>query len=306
LRTETFDWPEQVIDLARNAQHRQLPHVLAEVCDAASGVGRYGDAVRYGLEAIALNDDDDHYDFNINSYWKTGFAIGSLGEFDQALSVMRVGAEHPADHPVRSNLAYLNIFACFGEVAIPEHESAEAIAQLKASPMPTIRGGGFWVQGMLAANVDVPAAIAHYRQAIEIAVESGSRILEESVRGSHVGLMARTDDVEAALTGFTPIVDAWQTSMGDTYTLTGMAELVTWLARLGYSDGAARLAGVGMRGEGLDTWTNPPPELAALPEVMGEAEFAAAYEAGAALDFRAAGELAHQLLAQVRADHLAT
>jgi hypothetical protein len=37
---------------------------------------------------------------------------------------------------------------------------------------------------------------------------------------------------------------------------------------------------------------------------MGEVEFTAAFETGAALDPRAAAELAHQLLAQVRADHL--
>jgi hypothetical protein len=42
----------------------------------------------------------------------------------------------------------------------------------------------------------------------------------------------------------------------------------------------------------------------ALPETMGDEALSAALEAGAALDLRAAGELAHQLLAQVRAHHL--
>jgi hypothetical protein len=53
-------------------------------------------------------------------------------------------------------------------------------------------------------------------------------------------------------------------------------------------------------------WPDSPPELVTLPETMGDEAFTAAFEAGAALDPRATGELAHQLLAQVRADHLPT
>ncbi len=67
LRTETVGWPEQPLDLARRDHHRQLPHLLTAACDAATGVGRLGDAVSYGLEAITLNHDDRH-DFAIYAY----------------------------------------------------------------------------------------------------------------------------------------------------------------------------------------------------------------------------------------------
>jgi tetratricopeptide (TPR) repeat protein len=308
LRTETFDWPEQVIDLARRTQHRQLPHLLAEACDAANGVGRLGDAVRYGLEAIALNDDDDSYDFSFEAYFKTAFAMVASGQFDQAMQVVRVGAEHPADAPVRGNLAYLHVFAAMLDVAIPDDERAAAIAQIKASPMPAIRGVAPWVQAILATDVDVRAAIDLYEQAIDIAVECGGRSLEESCRGQQLGLLTQTDDLDAALTGFSRSVDTWQV-MADVYARMGVFALVTWLAGLGYHDGAARLLGAINRGLPAyaghgESATKLAPEIVALPKLMGEAEFEAAYEAGIALDPRAAAELAHQLLATVRAERL--
>jgi hypothetical protein len=91
--------------------------------------------------------------------------------------------------------------------------------------------------------------------------------------------------------------------MGDGNAGMGMTVLMRWLEGLGYHDGAARLFGVLTQGR-LETWPNPPPEVAALPDALGEAGFTAAIEAGGALDPRAAAELAHRVLAQVRADHL--
>jgi hypothetical protein len=116
-------------------------------------------------------------------------------------------------------------------------------------------------------------------------------------------LLARTGDVEAALTGFGQRVEAFQAAMGDTYARNGLRYLVAWLARLGYHDGAARLYGAVTRGH-PDTWMTAMPEVAGLADVMGDAAFTAAFGEGAALDPRATGELAHQLLAQIRADRL--
>jgi hypothetical protein len=84
-----------------------------------------------------------------------------------------------------------------------------------------------------------------------------------------------------------------------------VGSLVIWLARLGYHDGAGRLCGASIRGR-PDFWPDPPPEIVTLPDTMGHDAFTAAFQSGAALDPRATAELAHQRLAQVRAEHLDT
>ena len=298
LRSDTFDWPEQVLALARQVEHRQLPRLLGQACDAATGTGRYGDAVQYGLEAIALND-DDRYDFDIYAYHTTAMALFVFGDLERSLQTVRVGAEHPDDQPIRANLLYLHVLRYLAGIVIPEHESVAAIAQLAASPMPAMRAGGFWLQANLVAAGDTPAAIALYQQAID--VNSGARTLEEMCRSMQLELIAQTDDLDAVFTGFAHVVDAWQNSLGDVYTGRGLGALVIWLVGHGYHDHATQLMGAQLRGR-RESWINPPPEIVMLPEVMGEAEFAAAFEAGAALDVHAVAELARTVLAQARRD----
>jgi tetratricopeptide (TPR) repeat protein len=301
-RTETVGWPEQALDLARRDQHRQLPLLLAAACDAASSVGRYDDAIGNGLEAITLNH-DDRYNFTIHAYWTTAVALFSDAEVDQAIGVLRNGAEHPADAPARPNLVYLHVLARFGGVVISTEETMDAVTQLKASSMPALRAGGLWVQAMAVADDDPSAAIALCQQALD--ADTGSRSTEESVRGFQLGLIAQTGDIDAALNGFTHIIDAYQASSGDHYTRSALSFLVIWLARLGYHDGAARLAGAITRGR-PDWWPDPSPEIVTLRDTMGNDAYIAAVQAGAALDPRATGELAYRLLTQVRADHLDT
>ncbi|HUS41896.1 MAG TPA: hypothetical protein VMY16_04445 [Ilumatobacteraceae bacterium] len=65
-----------------------------------------------------------------------------------------------------------------------------------------------------------------------------------------------------------------------------------------------RLGGAGTRGT-FGQWVDQFSEAAAFRDTMGDDAFAAAVKAGATLDPRATGELARQLLAEVRADHLA-
>jgi tetratricopeptide (TPR) repeat protein len=295
LRSETSGWCEEILLAARRSGHRQLPRLLAEACDSATGTFRYDDAIRYGLEAIELND-DDRYEPSFWTYQTAGFVLGFSGDLERGLSVFRAGAEHPVDHPARLNLAMLHVFAAMGEVPLPGHEVSEALASIAASPMPIARAIGLWTQAWLAAGHDVPAAISYYQQAIDLSVDSGDRTVEQTCRGFQLGLLAQTDDLASALTGFATIVDAWAIS-GDRYTSTAMAQLVALLARLGYHDGAAHLLGT------LPENMTGFPEILAMQDAMGAVAYTNAYQAGTALDRRSAAELAHQLITQARNDH---
>ncbi len=303
LRAETFGWPDEVLEMARQDQHRELPLVLSMACDVATLVGRLGEAVRYGLDAVALHA-DGRFEVALNAYINAGFALSHSGRIDECLAMFRAGAEHPVDYPSRACLAYLHAFAGILAVAMPDEERRAAIADLAASPMPTIRAAGFWVRAIYAAIDDVPAAIALYQQAIDISAASGGRILEETCRGFQLGLLAQTDDLDAALTGFARAVDVWQVR-ADHYTVTGLAELARLLAHLGFHAGAARLVGaVAPREMPLNAYGNWKSAVETMRDAMGPDAFTAAFEGGRALSPHAAAQLAHELIAQARADHL--
>ncbi len=104
-----------------------------------------------------------------------------------------------------------------------------------------------WVQAMSIADDDPSAAITLCQQALD--TDTGNRASEESIRGFQLGLIARTGDTEAALAGFTRIIDAYQESSGDHYTGAAIRAVVEWLARLGYHEGAAQLFGALTRGQ---------------------------------------------------------
>src|SRR5207248_8246023 len=51
LRTETFGWAAEVVDLARRIEHHKLPLLLTMAADSAWGLGLLDEAKRFGHEA---------------------------------------------------------------------------------------------------------------------------------------------------------------------------------------------------------------------------------------------------------------
>jgi hypothetical protein len=97
-------------------------------------------------------------------------------------------------------------------------------------------------------------------------------------------------------------VNTWQI-MGDGFAAAGVTELANMLARLGYHDGAARLHGATDPGLDPDKAAGTIPLMWPERDMMGRDRFNDAYQAGTRLSPQAAGELAHQLIAQARAEH---
>jgi predicted ATPase/class 3 adenylate cyclase len=301
LRTETFGWPGEVVDLARQLEHRKLPQLLSMASDSAWAMGHLDEAKRYARESIALIDDPRFEPFTV-AYIDLAEIAMFEGDVDAGLELLRTGAAHPADHADRILLAcFLGFGGLVGEY-LPDDELAEALAQIKMAGVPL--GIAFALSGQAAslAERDIAAAIELYQEAINIFESCGNRLIQQRVRARLAGLLATSADPERALASFVEIVDAWRIN-GDTMLSEGIAQLAVLLARLGHHDGAARLYGAVTRGFSLDALV---PELDATMttarEVMGDTAFRAACDAGAALSYEAAGELACDLITHARAE----
>ena len=184
LRTETFGWAEEVIELAREAGNRRLPLLLAAASDSATSMGRVDDAVRFGREAVSLND-DARYDPDVLVYVQTGFALMTRGDVDGSLRVLRTGAQHPTDRVTRVSLGDLH------GVRFPDDEIDRAVAELAATATPSMQAAGFWVQALKIAENDIAAAIALYQRAIDTPSTVGDGSWWRPVAGSSWGCLLK-------------------------------------------------------------------------------------------------------------------
>jgi hypothetical protein len=183
---------------------------------------------------------------------------------------------------------------------LPKDEVAEGLAQINAVGFPTAMAWALAGKGALVAQDDTVASIELYQQAIDILASCGNRQLGDATRAELVSFLARGEDPERALASFVDIVSDWQIC-GDTWLASGIGHLVALLARLGHDDGAARLYGAVTRGIELDALVpGLDVTISGLREAMGDAAFSASRDAGAALSYQAAGELARGLIQRAR------
>src|SRR2546428_9608578 len=104
----------------------------------------------------------------------------------------------------------------------------------------------------------------------------GDRLLEQTVQGQLVSLLARSEDPDPALASFVAIVNDWQIC-GDTLLAPGIGHLVVLLARLGHHDGAARLDGAVTREIELDALVpGSDGTISAVRQSLGYAAFLSA------------------------------
>ena len=299
LRTETFGWAAEVADMARKIAHRKLPLVLTMAADSAWGMGQLEEAKEYGREAIALAN-DERFEPIVWADADLAQIAAFEGDVEGAIDLLRKGAAHPADRRDRLVLACLISMAGFVGHNLPADEIRESLSQITAAGMPTAMAFALAGKGAIVAQDDTAAGIDLYHEVIDMLASCGDRLLEQTVQGQLVSLLARSEDPDPALASFVAIVNDWQIC-GDTLLAPGIGHLVVLLARLGHNDGAARLYGAVTRGIELDALV---PGLAtaisAVRQAMGDAAFVSSCDAGAALSYQAAGELARGLIQHAR------
>src|SRR5439155_5767802 len=299
LRTETFGWAAEVADMARKIAHRKLPLVLTMAADSAWGMGQLEEAKEYGREAIALAN-DERFEPIVWADADLAQIAAFEGDVEGAIDLLRKGAAHPADRDDRLMLAcLLGMGAVLGH-HLPQDELTEALSKIKATGFPTAMGFGLANRAASMAGDNTAAAIELYQQAVDILEACGDRLIEQLVRSQLVSLLARSEDPGPALASFVDVVNDWQIC-GDTLLASGIGHLVVLLARLGHHEGASQLYGAVTRGlelgalvSGLDAC------ISSLREAMGDAAFLSSRDAGAALSYQAAGELARELIQRAR------
>jgi tetratricopeptide (TPR) repeat protein len=299
LRTETFGWAAEVVDVARRIEHRKLPLLLAMAADSAHGLGRLEEAKRHGQEAIALAN-DGRFEPCVWAYIDLAMIALFEGDVDGALELARTGAAHPADRRDRFNLAFLHSSSGLAGHTLPEDERTEGLALITAVGFPTARAWALEGKAAVVAQDDTAAAIELYQQAIDMFASCGNRAFEQSARAELVSLLARSEEPDRALASFVDIVNDWQIC-GDTFLASGIGHLVVLLARLGYHEGAAHLYGAVTRGIELDALVpGLDVTISAVREAMGDAAFSSSHDAGAALSYPEAGEFARALIQRAR------
>ena len=299
LRTETFGWAAEVAESARRIEHRLLPLVLTMATDSAWALGLLDEAKLYGREAIAVAD-DPRFEPIVWAYADLAQIALFEGDLDAGLELVQIGAAHPADRRDRVNLGALILGRGFVGRPMPDDEFEEAMALINEAGFPMAIAFAQSGRALGLAPHDIEAAIALEQQVIDMLEVCGDRLLEQAMRAQLVSLIASDDDPDRALATFTEIVNAWRIS-GDTALAQAIGQLVVLLVRLGYYDGATQLYGAVTRSVILDALV---PELdakiAVARDAMGETDFRAARNAGAALSYQAAGELACELISTAR------
>jgi hypothetical protein len=267
--------------------------------DSAWGLGLLDDAKRYGHEAIGLAD-DSRYEPCVWAYADLALIAIFEGDVSTSLELIRTGAAHPADRRDRVNLAYLIFIGGAVGQQLPDAELAEAMSQVNATGFPTAIGPALNGRAAGIAPHDPAAAIELYQQVIDLLESCGDLLAEQYSRAQLVNLLANADDPDLALASFVETVNAWRIN-GDTVLAAGIGHLVVLLARLGHYRGATELYGAATRSVVLDAVV---PELeatmAAAREQLGDDAFLNARDAGAALSYQAAGDLACELIAIAR------
>jgi tetratricopeptide (TPR) repeat protein len=301
LRTETFGWAAEVVDLARRVEHRKLPQLLAMASDSAWAMGLLDEAKRYARESIALSADPRFEPYAVAFIDLAEIAMFE-GDVAAGLELLRTGAAHPADRVDRLVLAALLGFGGLVGEHLPDDELAEALALIRTAGFPLAVAFALSGRAASLAERDIAAAIELYNEANDVFESCGNRLIQQRVRARFASLLATSDDPERALASFVEIVNAWRIN-GDMMLSEGIAQLAVLLARLGHVDGATRLFGAATRVISLVALV---PELdrtmAAVRETMGDTAFRAAFDAGAGLSYESAGELACDLITRARAE----
>ena len=294
LRTETHDWSAKMVDEARRLRHRKLPLLLTMACDSSWTRGRYDEARRFAEEAISLIDEPDLEPL-VWAFLDLAYINDFEGDADEAIEIVRRGAEQPADRRDRYCLVFLLYFLSQADREAAKAMADDTLTAAKDTGMPSTIAVAMVGKSLAFNEVDPRSSFDICRHALQLVQDSGNRFCEELARQALLATERQLSPA-AALRSYTEVVDRWQTSE-DAMLLRTMGDLLVLLGRLGHVEAVATLKGV--LNVSLDTAV---PELAdtvgAVRQELGEDAFDALHKKGEAMSIQAASDYAREQIAR--------
>ena len=245
------------------------------------------DAKRFGNEAVALLERPEFDPFAWMFADLSSIALLE-GDREQAVALMRMGAEHPVDRTDRFCLGFL----VFTLAVTGRHDEALSImdsvtAAADATGIPSSISLAYFGKSWALAPSDPTAALKACEHAVTVASNSGNRFWALMASSWMAALHIQAGDPIASLQSFRQTFHASGRSSDLGFALTGLAGLVLTLQRAGEPAAAATVHGfVSPR---FDAKTLPEPVLTAvnaLEHEMGASAFAQTMSIGAAMTQR--------------------
>ncbi len=280
-------WAEEIVDAARSAGHPKLVYLLTWAGSSAWSIGRMEDAKRFGNEAIALL---DHPEFDPFVWVFADLSSIALleGDREQAVTLIRRGAEHPADRADRFCLGFLlYMLAVTGrhDEALSIMDSVTAAAN--ATAIPSSISLACYGKSWALAPSDPTAALKACEHAVTVASSSGNRFWALLASSWMAALHVQAGAPVAALQSFRQTFHASGRSADLGFALTGLGGLVVALQRAAEPAAAATVYG----------FVSPRFDAKSLPELvlqsvdllrqeMAASAFARAMSIGAAMTQR--------------------
>ena len=243
LTEEAATWAEEIVDAARDVDHRRLTVLLTWSSSSAWAFGRFEEAREFGEEALKLAG-DDRYDPFIWAYGDLAFVCLLTGDVEGGLEYIRRGAEHPADRTDRFMMAfclYLLGITAHTEEALDRMD--EAITEVDATGIPMSIAVAYGGKGAALEPTDPVGALEAYEHAVRVAGEAKNRFLEMLIAPRIAALHARSGDPTEALQAFERMLVTFGKATDVATVAAWRASLAVLLARVGRSEAAATLTG---------------------------------------------------------------
>ncbi|MCJ9700164.1 BTAD domain-containing putative transcriptional regulator [Bradyrhizobium sp. SHOUNA76] len=287
VRSEPLNWPTEIVDAVRHADHRRLGAVLTYAAIRTWNLGHVQEATRYAEEAIALIG-NANFDPPVWAFAVLAMIASRQGNAESAVRFARAGAEHPADQRERQCLATLPFYLAMAGA----HEEAMAIAddileKVAATRTPSSLVAALFSQGRAFSKANPVRALDTLEKALAHARTSGNRYWEIVIIPAVAELQVRNGDPGKTLRSLPQMLEIWgQSNEIGLATLT-TATLILLFERLGHPAAAATLSGaLSQMIPSSSFFQELPDTVARIRRVLGDPSFEQAKRHGAGMTHR--------------------
>jgi predicted ATPase/DNA-binding SARP family transcriptional activator len=244
-RLDLLDWGRKVAEW--DLDHPELSQALATGAAAAWAAGDLESAEKLALRGIA-SDDGTELPRRARSMSQAGNLAMFAGDFDEATrrfhecAALNIAERRPIAALV-ADIAVCQVTTYAGRSSEARERLTELRRRAHATKNPSAIAWASFVTGEATAEVDVPAALSAYRNAMEESLKVDNRLFLGLARSSAVALAARHGSAHDALDEFDRVLDEWDELGNVTAQWWVLMNVSMLFARLGQDNTALLLAG---------------------------------------------------------------